>query len=60
MALSKAVEARIEVSVWLNETAVIVSVDVGQRRTWFGPDDGRERSYIEIELEDAATEEWFR
>ena len=36
MERSVAQEARIDVSVWLKLTAVIVSVDVGQWRVWRG------------------------
>ncbi|KAI7242119.1 hypothetical protein KC330_g217 [Hortaea werneckii] len=38
---SVAVEARMEVSVWLRERAVMVSIDVGQARVWVGVEDGR-------------------
>ena len=41
-----AVEARIEVSVWLKEREVIVSTEFGQLRVWIGLLPGRERSYM--------------
>ena len=54
MARSSAAEARIEVSLWLKDTALMVSVDVGHCSVWLGTEAGRDRSYIEIILEDAA------
>jgi hypothetical protein len=41
---SVAAEARIEVSVWLNESVVMVSVDVGQDKVCVAVEEGRERS----------------
>ena len=41
---SLAQEARMEVSVWLRVTAVIVSVEVGQWRVWRGVVEVRFRS----------------
>jgi hypothetical protein len=43
-ARSVAVDARMEVSVWLKETVVMVSTDVGQPRVWVGVVEDRETS----------------
>jgi len=39
-----AVDARMEVSVWLRARAVMVSMLVGHDRVWVGVDEGRVRS----------------
>ena len=41
---SVAADARMEVSVWLKESVVIVLVEVGQWRVWRGAEDVRLRS----------------
>ena len=41
---SVAAEARMDVSVWLKESAVIVSIEFGQDKVNVGADEGRERS----------------
>lgn len=45
-----------EVSVWLNESAVMVSTLVGHARVWEGADDGRLMSYMLIAEDDTAKE----
>lgn len=54
MERSVAVEARIEVSTWLNDTLDIVSTEVGQWRVCSGAFEGRFRSYMETTLEETA------
>ena len=44
MERSVAVEARTDVSTWLNETLVIVSTEEGQLRVWLGVEEVRTRS----------------
>ena len=47
-------DARIDVSVWLRETALMVSIDVGHASVCVGVEDGREMSYIEMTEDDTA------
>ena len=41
---SVAADAKIDVSIWLNDTVLIVSVELGQARVCMGVELGRERS----------------
>ena len=42
--LSVAQDARMDVSVWLNETPVMVSTEVGHAKVCVGVEEGREKS----------------
>ena len=56
IALLRSQVARMDVSIWLNNTALIVPLEVGVR-TLLGVDDGRERSNTDITLGEAAKAE---
>jgi hypothetical protein len=53
IALSRSQLARIDVSTGLNDIALIVPLEVGVRIS-LGEDDGRERSYTDMTLDEAA------
>jgi len=51
---SDAAEANMEVSVWLKASVLMVSVDVGQCSVCVAAEEGRDKSKIEIRLDEAA------